>query len=265
MHRTRNHRTIRTRLLALLGALLALAATAAAQEPIAGEDFDWEQFQPYGDVETTYEAIDDPEFGAIVLRHSTPADQEANFDVVGPDGFWQHFDFSDDEGDEHLMESLVPGVYSIAASDEGLQLAHTVVQVRAGEAASVIVNLQVWEAGAFEAGYYDPREYYGAYAADEDFQPGYPYGAYRAGPYTPYGEAASGSLILADVPADVEVVVTGPNGFSEGYEETIALEGLPPGAYAIAATGEGMEASVTTVEVRAAQQLELTPSLAPLE
>ena len=264
MHRTRNHRTIGTTFLALLGALLALT-TAAAQEPIAGEDFDWEQFQPYGDVETAYETFDDPDLGAIILQHSTPTDQEANFDVVGPDGFWRHFDFSDDDGDEYLMEDLAPGVYSIAATDEGLQLAHTVVQVRPGEAASVVVSLQVWEAGAFEAGYYDPREYYGAYAATEDFQPGYPYGAYRAGPYTPYGEAASGSLVLTDIPDGVEVVVTGPNGFSDGYDETIALEGLPPGAYAVAATGEGMQASVTTVEVRAAQQLELTPSLTPME
>lgn len=92
-----------------------------------------------------------------------------------------------------------------------------------------------------------------------------PSGAYTAGPYAPHNVVDAGALVIDDVPAGHDVVVTGPNGFNEGYGEPLVIEALAPGLYAVAASGEGSDTSITTVEVQAGQQLPVTPTTVSLE
>lgn len=248
-------RTFRYLLAALLVALLT---PVLAQDVIAGDDFNLENVTPYGDFQTAYEAYDVADAGAIVLTYSSPDDQQPNFDVVGPMDYWEHFDFSRD--DEFVLDDLVPGFYSVSATDEGLELAHTVVQVRAGEAVAVNVNMGVWEEG-FTAGSYDPYGTYGSYDGYEDAYPGYPYGAYNVGPYEAYGGSADfGAIAIGSVTEGTDVVITGPNGFSQAFESDAIVENLPPGVYVVAASGADTDLAVTTVEVQAAQQRSVTPS-----
>jgi uncharacterized cupredoxin-like copper-binding protein len=254
--------------LALLALTMFVPTLAQEQEVIRGEDFNWEAVEPYGDVETTYEPYEVAEAGAIILTHTTPGDQHANFDVVGPDGYWEHFDFSDDPGEERILDELLPGVYSIAATDEGLELAHTVVEVRAGESTRIHVSMGIWEEGGYVAGTYDPYGYYGVYEGYEGVYPGYPYGVYGVGPYAPYPAGAAGQLGAFAVDANVEdatYVVTGPNGYSEDFEGDFVAEALWPGVYAIAATREGYDTAVTTVEIQPEMRLEVVPVLVTAE
>lgn len=247
-------------LFALLLALLLGAATAQ-NDMVYGPDFDMDNVRPYGSATHLYEPYGNEATGAIILRHSTPGDQHANFDVVGPDDFWERFDFSDDPGEEYVLDDLMPGIYSVAATDEGLELVHTLVEVRPGETVTLDFVLTTWDP-AYSAGTYDAREYYGEYAGFEDRQPGYPYGAYGVGAYEAYANQELGALAIGGFVdgIDIDVIVTGPDGFSEEIESDTVLE-LPAGVYAIAATGDDTELSATTVEIRAGQQLTVTPSV----
>lgn len=254
---------------ALLALALLVPALAQGQEAITGENFDWETVRPYGEVEIAYEPYDVVESGAIVLSHTTPEDQHANFDIVGPDGYWEHFDFSDEPGEEYTLEDLLPGVYSIAATDDGLELAHAIVEVRAGEIMRVHVNMGIWEEGAYAAGTYDPYGYYGT--DDEDGYPGFPQGAYLLSPYEPAGPferaGTEEQFGVFAVEAELEgatYVVTGPNGYSESFDGSFVAEELWPGVYAIAATAEGFGTSVTALEVQPARQITVTPTLVEL-
>lgn len=246
---------------------LLLVAPAVAQEHgqdmIYGSDYNLENVRPYGDVTTEYSEYSDETTGSIVLTHSTPTDQHANFDVVGPDGYWEHFDFSDDPTSELILDNLAAGLYSVSATDEGLELAHTLVEVRRGETATVSLNLKAWEqletTGAFNG-----RDYYGTYEGYDTAYPGYPYGAYAVGDYRAYDAPDLGSIAVEGVVDGLDVVVTGPDGFSEHYSADTVIENLPPGVYVIAVTGSGTELAVTTVEVQAGQQLPLTPGTAPM-
>lgn len=243
--------------------VLLLGSSAFAQGVIQLDEYDLGKVAGYGGLETTYEAYDNAEMGALILRQSTPGDQEANFDVVGPNDYWEHFDFSDGS-EEFVLDNLQPGIYSVAATDEGLELSHTVVEVRVGEAAVVNADLTAWEEG-YEAGAYDPYLSYGTYAGYEDAYPGYPYAAYTVGPYAGYDDPDLGAIAISGVDEGVDVIVTGPNGYSESFEADTVIEGLAPGVYAVAASGEGTETSVTTVEVQSGQQLPLTPGMYLLE
>lgn len=262
----RPSRRIATTVAWLLAGLLLWTGLALAQadDPIT-DDFDWDAYEPFGDVDIVYEDFDDPDLGAIVLQHSTPGDQHANFDVVGPDDYWEHFDFSDDPGEEFVLDGLQPGVYSVAATDEGLQLAHAVVRIRAGESAAVTFTMEPWDPEAFEEGAYDPTAAYGTYEGYEDAYPGYPYGAYAVGPYAAYDADDTGAIAIENVTEGVDVVVTGPNGYSSSVESGAVIENLPPGLYAIAASGEGTDTSVTTVEVRAGQELPVSATTVSIE
>lgn len=300
------------RLILMLSTLLVLGAAAAqdqqdqnqqqqnqqqsqqqSQATTPGE-FDIERVQPIGVVEVERVAIEGQqedqqaanEIGAIVLTQSTPGDQHANFDVVGPNGYHEHFDFEDAAGGERVLEDLEPGVYSIAATDENLGLAHTVVEVAAGESTTVHVELSPWVLPAAEEQQAQDQEQqaegeqvatdvdavvvnreaavgvYGRYEGYEDVQPGYPYGAYAVGPYGPYDAAEAGALVVEGMDDAAELVVTGPNGFSDTAENGETVDGLVPGQYVLAATGEGLDLAVTTVQVRLGQILSVDPDLA---
>lgn len=237
----------------LSGLLIALAllVPALAQEAAETEPFDPELYEPLGDVEVgvyePYEAVD-AELGAIVLSATTPTDQHPNYDVVGPDAYHEHFDISDDPGAERVLEGLLPGVYSIASSDEGLQLSATVVEVRAGEVVPVHFNLVPMEDAAYDIADYTPYAYP---AGDEPWGVG----------YTPYDNPEFGSVtITSEEGIDTEVVVTGPNGYSVDFEGSATLDDLLPGTYVVASTDEGYDLSRNVFEVRVGERVELTPT-----
>lgn len=239
-------------------ALLALGA-ACAQNMVYGEEYDLTSVRPLGQVDAGYEPYrNEQDAGAIMLSHATPGDQHANFDVVGPNGYWQHFDFSDAEGDTRRLEDLLPGTYSVAASDEGLGLAHTLVEVRAGEATTVHVELEPWQGDI--GAEYDAADTYGSYeGVGEDVQPGYPYGAYAVGAYETYEESDLGALSVEGTPADTQLVVTGPDAYSTSLEGDGELADLRPGRYVLAATGDGYEVSVTTIRIPAGRTVPVDP------
>lgn len=162
-----------------------------------------------------------------------------------------------------MVTGLLPGIYSVASTDENLELAHSVVEVRAGEVARVHINLQPWE---YTAGAYDPyayNTYYGTYGPG--VYPAYPYGAYSVSPYEPYGTADAGAIAVEAPSQEIDYVVTGPNGYSRDFEGDFVLDTLWPGVYVIAATETGYDLAVTTVEVRAEELLPVTPVLVELE
>ena len=220
------------------------------------EDYDLSGVTPMGGFESSYEAYDNDEMGAIILTQTTPGDQHANFDVVGPNDYWTHFDFTDDAGEEHVLDNLMPGVYSVAATDDGLTVSHSVVEVRAGESVRVHANMETWdEAGMMEP--YDPYATWGTYEGYDTAYPGYPYGGYEVGEYEAYADMNTGAIAISGVESGTDVVVTGPNGYSNGFEADSVIENLAPGVYVIAATAEDSELFVTTVEIQGGQQLPL--------
>ncbi len=234
------------RTIAFLSLMLALVFFAQA----SAQDFDADLYEPLGDVTIgDYGVYDGVEGGAIVLSATTPTDQEPNYDVVGPNGYYEHFDISDNPGDERVLDGLPPGVYSIAASDEGLQLSATLVEVRLGEVVPVSFNLQPMDAAMYDIADYSPYAY--GYPADYD----------TLGAYTPYDNPDLGSVLVTSEFTDAEIVVTGPNGYSESFETEATLDDLPPGTYVVAATDEGYGTSRNVFEVRAGERLETAPSL----
>lgn len=283
------------RIIMMLSTVLFLFGAAVAQDQDQNQndameqaqDFDIEQVEPMGNVQTGQEAYDSEDAGAIVLTHTTPDDQHANFDVVGPNGFHDHFDFEDGPEGEYVLDDLEPGIYSIAATDETFGVAHTVVEVTAGQSTSVHVELEITEEGAR----YDPAATYGQVGMQEQApaqqdaegqdgedgeaqdaegqegaqqqarQPGYPFGAWGVGPYQPIDDADAGELrIGGPEDQDFQVVVTGPDGFYETAGQGDTISGLFTGQYVIAATGEELDLAVTTVDVEAGQRLEVTPN-----
>ena len=235
-------KVIGTTILTLLfGALLTVSA----------QDFDADLYEPLGDVGIgAYEPYDAVEGGAIVLSATTPTDQEPNYDVVGPDAYYEHFDISDNPGDERVLDGLAPGVYSVAATDEGLQLSATLVEVRAGEVVPVSFNLQPMDAAAYDIADYSPYAY--GYPADYD----------TLGAYSPYDNPELGSVAVTSEYTDAEIVVTGPNGYSTSFETEAVLDDLVPGTYVVAATDEGLGTSRNVFEVRAGERLEAAPFVA---
>ncbi len=236
-----------------LGLLVALAllVPALAQED---EAFDPDLYEPLGDVEFgVYEPYEAADTGAIILSATTPTDQEPNFDVVGPDAYHEHFDISDNLGEEFVLDDLPPGVYSVASSDEGLQLSATLVEVRAGEVVSVAFNLVAMEGSVYDIADYTPYTYPAGYE---------PWGV----GYTPYDNPELGSVVIsADEGIDTEFVVTGPNGYSVDFEGSETLDDLLPGTYVVAATDEGYDLSRNVFEVRVGERVELAPTIEVIE
>ena len=237
----------------LIALLLFGMAVALAQIETEVEAFDPELYEPLGTVDYVYEPYEGVEGGAIVLSATTPTDQEPNFDVVGPDAYYEHFDIEDDLGEETILEGLLPGVYSIASSDEGLQLAATLVEVRAGEIVTVSFNLQPMETFAYDIADYSPYAY------------GYPAGYNTLGAYSPYANDQFGSVAITSEFTDAEIVVTGPNGYSTDFEGEAVLDDLLPGTYVVAATDEGYGTSRNVFEVRAGERFEFAPTLLTVE
>jgi len=201
------------RLLVSLTALLALLATAFAQDAEVVSPAVPEDYEPFGNVEVgAYEPWEGEEGGALFVSVSTPTDQTGNVDLVGPDGYWQHFEVEDEPTQEQGIGELEPGVYLVAATDDGLQLAATLVEVREGEAVRVTLNLERISEVA-----YDPADY-----------PAYPRDYYDYGPYEP--DPAAGAFTVQTDDEETLFVVTGPDNYSEDFEGSFTAAPLVPGS-----------------------------------
>lgn len=216
------------------------------------------EYQPYGDVEIgEYEVLgEDVDGGAIVITAETPADQHPNVDVVGPDGYWEHFEV-EDGAEELVLDDLEPGVYSVAATDDGLQLVTTLVEVREDASVSVQLNMTPIETFDYEA--YEPADYvpypYGYYGV----------GAYEVGAYEPYDSEEFGSFTVDTATEDAIFVVTGPNGYSEDFEGDFTAEELLPGIYQIAGTADDSSLVAGKVAVQAARAVKVVPTIVAVE
>lgn len=186
------------------------------------------------------------ETGALILSGSTPDDQNPNIDLVGPNGYYEHFEIDDDEGADRVIDGLLPGTYSVAATDDGLQVAHALVDVVQGEAVRVHVNLsQVisdFRAGAFTRPV-DTRAR-----------------GFRAGDPRPIESAEFGAVAVDTDDDDGRFVVTGPDNYSRDFTGSFQATDLPPGIYIIAGTGDNAEIATTAVEVEVSTATTMVPA-----
>ena len=192
--------------------------------------------------------------GALSLNITTPDDQNANVDIVGPNGYYQRVEAGGAE--PTIVDGLLPGVYSIAASDENLQVAHTVVEVTGGQVIEVQAALQALE--AFEEGTFVG----GAETA-------FPDDAYQAEEPVAIEDAEFGEVTVNTENEDTRFVITGPNGYSQEFSGSFTASDLVPGVYVIAGTREsgyevegsltGAQIATSAVEVNVSQAISFVP------
>lgn len=223
--------------------------------------FDPEEYGVFGDAQVgAYEPYEEgSEEGAMSLAFSTPNEQNVDFNVTGPNGYREDFEVGyfglETGGDARVVEGLLPGVYSVAATDDNLQLIETKVEVRAGELVALNFNMQLIEDSSYDLA---------------DYQP---YGTYEVGAYEPVDTVDYGTVevvVAVSNPDAVEVVipdlnVTGPDDFRrelEGAENV--LGSLLQGPYSVAATAEGYSVTEGKVDVQVGQAVRITLTLEPL-
>jgi hypothetical protein len=222
-------------------------AQVAGEEFVRFGDVEVTGPEPLGDEDTTEPVEVEVETGALVFTASTADDQHPNIDLVGPDNYYQHFELDDAAEAERVIDGLLPGVYSVAATDDGLQLAHTLVEVVAGQAVRVAVNLDQ-AAAEFVAGQF----------ADQGPRT-YPENAFR-GDATTTENANFGEVTVETDNEDAHFVVTGPNGYSREFNGEFTASDLEPGVYTIAGTADGAEIATTTVEVDVSTAQTMVPA-----
>lgn len=258
-----------------------------SQEQAAQERPSFGQIQ-VGDaqpVETETDTVEvEVETGTIVFTGQTPDDQHPNIDLVGPDGYYESFEVGDDADEERVVEGLLPGIYSVAATDNDLQVAHTLVEVVAGQAVHVNVALdqfaQDYEPGTFRApapvAAGDPAfegeqtaegdanaqtgEVAGGAQGEPAAAPVYPAGAYDTRVEQLEGVDTGEIVVNANAEEDVRFVVTGPNAYSNEFSGENTLSDLAPGIYVIAATAEGHEVATSLIEVQATTRTITVPA-----
>lgn len=211
------------------------------------------QAQPYEESETTTVEVE-VQTGAISFTVNTPTDQSPNVDIVGPNGYYQRVEVSGN-GEAQLVGGLLPGVYSIAATDDNLQVAHTLVEVTSGQAVSVDVTLE--ELAAFEQGTFQG----GAETA-------FPDDAFQAEEPQAIENAEFGEVNVETQTEDARFIVTGPNNYSQEFSGSFTASDLAPGVYVIAGTREGnfevqslvgSRVATSAVEVNVSQRVTMVP------
>lgn len=248
------------RLSKFLALLIAATLTVAAAQTSVEPQF----YTPFGTVEFDgYTPIDgyDPETleedaeGHLWVRTISPDSQGIDVTLLGPDGFFAFEEIAD----EHLFDELRPGTYLIAATDDGLEMLTTKVDITAGMVAPVTLTMQPISTTRFDSVEYAP------------------YGTFRLEPYEPLADDTDperGELIVdfgfsamaedSDADFDVNGVVVGPNDFRvnlDDLNEAAEFDDLEPGVYLIALTTENGNISDGIVEVRANQLVRTTVML----
>jgi Ca2+-binding EF-hand superfamily protein len=220
--------------------------------------FNAENYRTFGDVGIgAYEPLEEGVAGgALSLAYTSPNEQNVDFNVTGPNGYREDFEVGyiglEMGGDARVVSGLEPGVYSVAATDDSLQLIETKVEVREGELVSLDFNMQLIEDFEYNLADYEP------------------YGAYEVGAYEPIGIDTYGNLIVTVEMADgndavaPNINVTGPDDFRRELEGDRALQALVEGPYSVAATAPGYRMTEGKVDVRHAEAAQVTLTLEPL-
>lgn len=211
---------------------------------------------------STYPAFGGTEFGAyapleegvsggrIIL--TTPVDytRDPTVSVVGPDGFRRDFEieFSTTlNGDNGLL----PGMYSVAATDKGVELSEAKVEVRDGQAVTVAIHPVPLKAFAYNLTGYEP------------------FGSFKVEAYEPLvagSEEANGTgtlIVSTNLGEDARWHLIGPDNFRKGYRGDESLEGLEPGPYSVAATAAGYKLVQGFVEIRVGQSIAVNLTFEP--
>ena len=206
-----------------------------------------------------YEDYDGPG-AAMSVSFSTPNEKNVNFSITGPNGYRNSIEVGyfglETGGDARVLENLTPGVYSVAATDDNLQLVRTNLELRVSSLIPLNFNLQLIEDFDYNIADYEPYE---------------AYGTYEIGEYSPVDVASGGNVTVltstSDGADDVEVLVsiTGPDDFIQDFEGSERVfTGLTEGPYSVAATAEGYGMVEGIVESREGQVVEVTLTLEPL-
>ena len=184
-------------------------------------------------------------FGTISLSTLTPGFRSVGAEVylTGPDGFFEHYDV----GETALLEGLLPGFYSLAATDDTYRLVEGKVEVRPGEAVAVDVALSNLGGYYADTAALDVFGLFGIQLSD-------------------WYERTNRAVIAVNVP-EASVGVTGPDGYHRVFvgEQSIEVGGLNDGIYSVAATAPGFAMVEAKLRVANGQSVLLDLTLEPLE
>ena len=194
------------------------------------------EHQPFdADTETVEVEV---ETGAIVFEGVSADDQAPNIDLVGPNDYYEHFEVSGGADELHTVDGLTPGVYSVAATDDGYQIAHSLVEVQPGQAILVRVILDQ-----------PAQDYqYGAYADDPAFTGTYPANSYDVQTQTAAGQNFA-QITVDTNDEDARFIVTGPDNYFQEFNGAFTATDLQPGVYNIAGTAPNSQIATSKVEV----------------
>ena len=250
--------TLRRALLTL--ALLLPLSVAAAQdaceaapaEPLGATGLEHGEYEPIEyDSDTQAQQVG----GSVFVQTVAPTDQGIDVVLMGPDGYQQVAEAQD----QALFKGLLPGTYSLAATDDGLQLVVGRVEVISGCIASVTLTLAPLAELAYAEADVEAYEPYGgieAAAPEELDGEGGALGVRVLLPASGAGDEAE------EVTAQISVV--GPDDYRSGAEDELTLADLVPGVYAVSATATGYDVTQGVVLVRGGEAVALTLVLEPL-
>jgi hypothetical protein len=186
--------------------------------------------------------------GALAIGTISPGGQGIDVVIIGPDGYKNVIEVAE----EQLVDDLAPGTYVLMATDDGLEMVSTKVEVARGRIAPVTLTLSELDTTAFDAVAYEP------------------YSAYEVGVYDTIDTADLGDLLIDVSGAEgVNIVgsIVGPDDYREeidGPVEEIDLSGLVEGVYQIAVSAEGSDVVEGIADVRAGEAANVTLTLEPL-
>jgi hypothetical protein len=227
------------------GAIIIVATTPDDQRPnvdLVGPDNYFNHFEVSGDAVGGGQAQEDA--GADdQAQDDAGAEDQAQDDAAQDDAAAN----GEDEAG-HVVDGLLPGIYSIAATDDGLQMVHTVVEVAAGQAVRVQLHLEEW------AEDFVP----GAFATDG--RTAFPAQGFRAGDPRTIDNQQFGGVSVETEDENARFVVTGPNAYSQEFTGAFEINDLQPGVYVIAGTDEGAQIATSTVEVEVSTATTMVPA-----
>jgi len=228
------------------------ACEATPTEPLGATGLEHGAYEPIeyaGDTEAKQVG------GSVFVQTVAPTDQGIDVVVMGPDGYQQVAEVQD----QALFKGLLPGTYSLVATDDGLQLVVGRVEVIPGCMAPVTVTLAPLAALAY---------------TEEDVEAYEPYGETEFGAPEEVGSDGGALGVRVVLPASgagdeaeevtAQISVVGPNDYRSAAEGELTLADLVPGVYAVSATATGYDVTQGVVLVRGGEAAALTLVLEPL-
>lgn len=240
--------------------LLASSSLAVAQEaceatpapPLGATGLDQVAYEP---IEVAADAKAQQIGGSVFVQTVAPTDQGIDVVLTGPDGYRQVAEVQD----QALFKGLLAGAYSLAATDDGLQLVVGRVEVISGCMASATLTLAPLVELAYEEEDVAAYEPYGRAELGEPEAIESDGGALGVRVLLPASGAGDEAR---EVSAQIDVV--GPDDYRSDAENEAILADLVPGAYAVTATATGYDVAQAVILVQEGQAATLTIMLDPL-